>query len=63
MEFTGLSRSSIYLAISKKEFPKPLKLGRRSIGWPEHLLEEWQKKIMSTHLADWQKPLKDLPGH
>ena len=35
MSLTGLSRSSIYLRISKQEFPKPLKLGRRAVGWPE----------------------------
>jgi prophage regulatory protein len=45
IELTGLSRSSIYLAMSKGEFPKPVKLGRRSIGWPEHLIEEWQSKL------------------
>ena len=32
MELTGLSRSSIYLALSKEEFPQPVKIGRRAIG-------------------------------
>jgi len=44
IELTGLSRSSIYLAISKGDFPKPIKLGARSIGWPEHFIQEWQNK-------------------
>ena len=44
IELTGLSRSSIYLAMSKGNFPKPIKLGQRSIGWPEHLIQEWQNK-------------------
>lgn len=44
MELTGLSRSSIYLALSKGTFPKPIKLGQRSIGWPESLLIQWRKE-------------------
>ena len=45
MELTGLSRSSIYLALSKEEFPQPVKIGRRAIGWPEKSIDEWKQKI------------------
>ena len=31
---TGLSRSTIYLRISQGEFPKPVSLGGRAVGWP-----------------------------
>ena len=44
MELTGLSRSSIYLALSNGTFPKPIKLGQRSIGWPESLLIQWREE-------------------
>ena len=30
---TGLSRSSIYLAISQGKFPKSVNLGERSVAW------------------------------
>jgi prophage regulatory protein len=33
---TGLSRSTIYLRISDGSFPKPVSLGARAVGWPEH---------------------------
>jgi len=46
MSLTGLSRSSIYLRISEQAFPKPIKLGRRAIGWPEDSLIAWQAEIM-----------------
>ena len=45
IELTGLSRSSIYLALSKEEFPKPIKIGRRAIGWSEKSINEWRQKI------------------
>lgn len=38
---TGLSRSSIYLRISKCEFPKPVNLGGRAVGWVESEVQQW----------------------
>ena len=48
MNMTGLSRSSIYLRISTNEFPKPVKLGRRAVGWPEESIIAWQAKMMEA---------------
>lgn len=45
---TGLSRSSIYARVSSNEFPKPIKLGRRAIGWSEQSLIAWQAKVMGA---------------
>ena len=45
MKLTGLSRSSIYLAVSKEEFPKPIKIGRRAVGWPNDVIEKWVQKL------------------
>lgn len=48
MHMTGLSRSSIYLRISTDEFPKPVKIGRRAVGWPEDSIIAWQSKMMEA---------------
>ena len=45
---TGLSRSSIYLRVSTDEFPKPVKIGRRAVGWPEDSIIAWQSKMMEA---------------
>ena len=37
----GLSRSAIYLAVSRDEFPQPVRLGARAVGWLESEIEEW----------------------
>ena len=34
-EATGESRSTIYKRISEGKFPKPVKLGTKSVGWVE----------------------------
>lgn len=31
---SGLSRSTIYLRISQRLWPKPVSLGARAVGWP-----------------------------
>lgn len=41
ISLTGLSRSTIYLRISNNEFPKPISLGGRSVGWLESDVAEW----------------------
>lgn len=38
---TGLSRSSIYAKVRTGEFPKPVSIGIRSIGWIESEIQQW----------------------
>jgi len=38
---TGLSRSTIYALLSRGEFPKPIKLSPRTIGWLESDIDAW----------------------
>ena len=37
----GLSRSSIYQMMASGDFPKPLKIGRRAVGWRAEDIEKW----------------------
>jgi prophage regulatory protein len=48
-ELTGLSRSTIYLRMSKGEFPSSISLGGRAVGWLESDIEGWlDEKILSS---------------
>lgn len=38
---TGLSRSSIYAMMAEGRFPKPVRLGKRAVGWTEQTIAEW----------------------
>tara|TARA_X000000950_G_C13756862_1_gene595132 strand:+ start:480 stop:680 length:201 start_codon:yes stop_codon:yes gene_type:complete len=38
---TGLSRSTIYVQISKGNFPKGVPIGDHARGWLNHEIEEW----------------------
>jgi prophage regulatory protein len=37
----GMSRAWLYAAIKSGEFPPPLQLSSRSIGWEESLVDSW----------------------
>ncbi len=40
-ERTGLSRSTIYLFMDQGDFPKPISLGPRAVGWLENEIQDW----------------------
>ncbi|WP_416222024.1 helix-turn-helix transcriptional regulator [Sphingomonas sanguinis] len=40
-KMVGLSRSSIYAAMDRDLFPRPIQLGPRAVGWRMSDLESW----------------------
>lgn len=42
MSWTGLPRSTLYALIKKDSFPRPVKLGKRIVGWRLEDLELWR---------------------
>ena len=38
---TGLSTSTIYLQMSRGNFPRPISLGARAVGWISADIDEW----------------------
>lgn len=38
---TTLGRSTIYDAITRGDFPQPMKLGLRAVGWIEAEVDAW----------------------
>lgn len=40
-EFSGLQRSTIYERVKKGDFPPPIKLSQRAVGWRLDDLERW----------------------
>ena len=41
----GVSRASIYRLLESGSFPKPLKLGKRAIGWERDHIQQWVKSL------------------
>ena len=50
---TGLSRSTIYSRISEGNFPAPVSLGGRAVGWIEAEIQGWlEERIQVTRKTE-----------
>jgi prophage regulatory protein len=47
-EQTGLSRSTIYAMMAHGEFPRPVKLGKRAVGWRADDVAAWLESREKT---------------
>lgn len=36
-----LSRSTIYSAMAQGQFPRPIRIGRKAVGWRQSEITEW----------------------
>jgi prophage regulatory protein len=49
---TGLSRSAVYLKIKQGQFPRPVKLGTKAVGWLEAEIQAWlEQQIALSRMA------------
>lgn len=47
-ELTGLGRSSIYDLMARGDFPRPVKLTAKAVGWPESTVVKWLASRKAT---------------
>ncbi len=45
---TGLSRSTLYAMMDRNEFPRPIRIGRRAVAWPESAVLAWLAERPTT---------------
>lgn len=54
MKKTGFKRSWVYVQMSLGKFPRPVKIGSRSIAWVESKINEW----IATHIKKREEQRK-----
>lgn len=52
---TGLGRSSIYAAIARGDFPPPVKLSARAVGFVSSEIDQWIANRAGRRPADHQE--------
>jgi len=52
LEISGLSSSALYRAIAAGAFPRPRRLGARSVAWREDEVLEWIETRPKAGLAE-----------
>lgn len=50
-DLTGLSRSTIYDLMAKGAFPRPVRLTKKSVAWPESAIVAWLAQRPATDAA------------
>lgn len=45
---TGQSRSTIYEKVQRGEFPAPVKIGERAVGWVEAEVDSWLETLIEA---------------
>jgi prophage regulatory protein len=48
----GLSRSSLYNLMVTGDFPKPVALGTRAVGWIESEVQDWLQQKIAVSRGD-----------
>ncbi|WP_252259922.1 AlpA family phage regulatory protein [Erythrobacter aurantius] len=41
----GLKKSQIYALMADGAFPRPVRIGKRAVAWPEQELNEWRNTL------------------
>ena len=50
MDRVGLGSSFTYLLIQRGDFPKPVHLGKRAVGWPEAEVNAWLEERLAQRV-------------
>ena len=48
---TGIPRSTLYAKIATGDFPAPIKIGQRAVGWREAEVNEWLNNCQRSTLT------------
>ncbi|UWQ14196.1 AlpA family phage regulatory protein [Aliiroseovarius sp. M344] len=45
---TGLSSTTLYDMMNRGDFPRPVRIAKRAVAWPESVLSEWFENLPSA---------------
>ena len=48
LEQLGISKATLYRLINADDFPKPLQLGPRAVGWRQSTIDHWLNNRPAT---------------
>jgi len=57
----GISRSTLYARIASGNFPRPVSLGGRAVGWLEEELQHWiEKQVQLSRTPSESSSVEDI---
>ena len=55
-ERTGVSRATIYALMARDQFPKPIPLGARAVGWLSSDIDAWIEQRIQARNSENTRP-------
>ena len=57
-KIVGLSRSGLYAAMARGDFPRPRRISRRAVGWDSSEIANWLAARPQADPSDVQAPMR-----
>lgn len=54
LEIAGISKSVLYEMVNREEFPRPVRIGRRSVGWRQREVKDWLDSLPPATQDNWR---------
>ncbi len=54
LEVVGVSKSVLYEMIGREQFPRPVRISLRAVGWHQREIDEWLESLPQATGENWR---------
>ena len=54
LEIVGVSKSVLYEMIARNDFPRPVRISLRAVGWRQRDIDEWLESLPPATEENWR---------
>ena len=54
LEMVNISKSVLYEMMGRGEFPRPVRISRRAVGWPQQDIHDWLDSRPTATRENWR---------
>ena len=54
LEVVGVSKSVLYEMIGRNEFPRPVRISLRAVGWHQWEIDDWLESLPPATEENWR---------
>lgn len=63
VEVTGIPQASLYRRMGEKTFPRPVRLGKNSVGWRQSAIQAWLDSLKEVTETAQEDGSENRPRH
>ena len=54
LEMVGISKSVLYEMIGREQFPRPVRISLRAVGWRQRDIDDWLESLPPATGENWR---------